>query len=206
MKNSKTNQVFDFKHHYILKNEIAELIPLTIEHCEELFLESNNRDIWKYFTENGFGKVNFNKYISNAIQKGKDRKEYPFTIKDRRSNQLAGMTRIYNVENELKNCKIGHTWIGQKFQNTGLNKNCKYILFEFLFDTLMMERIGFGANSKNSKSIKAMESVGCRKEGLLRAYLPGEITNSRIDIVLLSILKTDWNEDVKEQLGKKIRS
>lgn len=198
--------MFDFKHNYIIKNDIVELIPLNIEHLEELFLQSNNRDIWKYFTENGFGKANFENYISNAIQKRKDEKEYPFTIRDLRSNQLAGMTRIYNLESELKNIKIGHTWIGQKFQGTGLNKNCKYVLFKFLFETLMIERIGFGANSENIKSIEAMNSVGCQQEGTLRAYLPGKKNNSRIDVVLLSILKKEWNENVKEELGRKIKA
>ena len=148
--------MFNFKKEYILKNEVVELHPLSIIHKKLLFEASNDIEIWTHFEENGYGNKNFKEYINRAIQKRKNKEEYPFVIKDLRTNQYAGMTRIYAVNNNLKNVKIGHTWIGKQFQGTGLNKNCKYLLFEFLFEQLGMERIGFGASAENIHSIKAM--------------------------------------------------
>ncbi|WP_075343880.1 GNAT family N-acetyltransferase [Tenacibaculum agarivorans] len=198
--------MFQFEEKYILKNKMVEITPLEKFHESELFKISNTKEIWEHFTENGFGKENFTTYISNAINNRKKHLEYPFIIKDLRINKIAGMTRIYAIDNNLKNVKIGHTWIGKNFQGTGLNKNCKFLLFEFLFEKMHMERIGFGASSKNIKSIKAMESVGCIQEGKLRSFLPPLSKSSeRLDIVLLSILKNEWLTKTKNELQQKLK-
>ena len=200
--------MFQFEKEYNLKNEMIELIPLNEKHESELFNISNNRKIWEHFTENGFGKKNFKIYIRNAILKREDKIEYPFVIKDLRINKIAGMTRLYDVSNSLKNIKIGHTWIGENFQGTGLNKTCKFLLFEFIFEKLKFERIGFGASELNIKSIKAMKSVGCKIEGEFRGYLPSESANKfkRINIVLLSILRNEWETKVKNELKHKLKA
>lgn len=184
--------MFRFEEDYTLKGKIVELYPLQKTHEPDLFKESNHKDIWEHFTENGFGKLNFSKYIDNAISKRYEGQQYPLIIKDVRTDQVAGMTRIYDVSNDLKNVKLGHTWIGKQYQGTGLNRACKYLLFEFLFEKIGMERIGFGASSLNHKSIKAMQNVGCIIEGKLRGFLPIKDSKKRADIILLSILREEW--------------
>ncbi|MEM8584767.1 MAG: GNAT family protein [Bacteroidota bacterium] len=198
--------MFHFEKEYNLKNKTVELTPLREEHESELFHISNSKEIWRFFTEKGFGRENFRSYIKNALQKREEKVEYPLVIKDLRANKLAGMTRLYDVSNELKNIKIGHTWVGEKFQGTDLNKACKYVLFEFLFDELKFERIGFGVSELNVRSLKAMESVGCKVEGKLRGFLPSEIEGKRIDIILLSLLKNEWEAGVKRELKGKIKA
>ncbi|MEM1356793.1 MAG: GNAT family protein [Bacteroidota bacterium] len=196
--------MFHFDANYYLKNEVAELIPLQLDQEEFLYPPSNDDEIWKYFEEQGRGRKAFQQYFKRALQKRIDGEEYTFAIKDLRLDEFAGMTRIYAVDNTLRNVKIGHTWIGKQFQGTGLNKNCKYLLFDFLFDQIKMERIGFGASSQNTRSIRAMESVGCVREGRLRGFLPGTSTIDRIDIALLSVLKSEWESEGREKLKRKI--
>lgn len=198
--------MFQFKEEYMFSNEIVEMFPLKKEHESELFEASNSVEIWEHFTENGFGANNFKLYIKNALEKRISKHEYPFVIKDKRKGKIAGMTRVYEVNSELRNVKIGHTWIGNEFQGTGLNKSCKYLLFKFLFEDQNFERIGFGASKLNIKSIKAMESVGCKIEGELRSFLPRGNGNERINIILLSILKNEWKNNVKNELKNKLKA
>ncbi|OJJ17026.1 hypothetical protein BKI52_30380 [marine bacterium AO1-C] len=197
--------MFHFEKDYIISNTIAELSPLQDAHESALFEASNNEEIWTHFTENGYGKANFSAYIKRALQQRERNNQYPFVIKDLRTNKLAGITRLYDIDNHLQNVKIGHTWIGKQFQGTGLNKACKFLLFEFLFEEIKMERIGFGASAENTKSIQAMESVGCVQEGRLRSFLPKEGSTQRIDIVLLSLLKNEWEQQVKAALAQKLK-
>ena len=105
--------MFQFEEDYILSNVLVELSPLKIEHEESLLNVSNNKEIWTHFTENGLGPQNFKKYIQTAIDKRNKGQHYPMVIKDMRKNQIAGITRIYEVDNKLKNAKIGHTWLGK---------------------------------------------------------------------------------------------
>lgn len=195
---------FDFKQNYILENEVARLIPLKQEHFEPLFVVSNEPSIWTYFLEKGLGRKNFTNYFNAALKAQANQTQYPFAIFDKRTNQYAGMTRIYDVSNDLGNLKIGHTWYGKAFQRTGLNTNCKFLLLELAFDKLNFQRIGFGANAKNEISIKAMKSMGCQVEGYLRGFIPEE-NGERTDIILLSILSNEWDSSIKNMLRQKIR-
>lgn len=196
--------MFQLEKDYHLQNPIAKLSPLQADHLESLYQESQNEGIWKYFLEEGLGRANFEAYFFRALDNREKGLEYPFVIKDLRQDAIAGMTRVYQIDNQLKNVRVGHTWIGERFQGSGLNKNGKYLLFEFLFDQLQMHRIGFGASAENTKSIRAMKAVGCREEGRFRSFMPGIEGRKRVDVVLLSILREEWEAEVKGMLKQKI--
>ena len=67
-----------------------------------------------------------------------------------------------------------------------------------------VERIGLGSYIENEISIAAMESVGCKKEGVLRGIFPATNGIGRTDAVLMSILKNEWNDTVKFELENKL--
>ena len=195
---------FDFKKDYIVENELVKLSPLAWEHIDDLQSISNEDGIWTYFLENGKGRENLMRYLQSAIEHRKAGREYPFIVFDKRTHQCAGMTRLYEWNEDLKTIKLGHTWYGTCFQGTGLNKHCKYLLFEFVFEELKAIRIGFGVHGENIRSLRALASVGCKKEGVLRGFLPKIDGQGRTDLVLLSILRKEWLGKVKEELRHKI--
>ncbi len=195
---------FNFKENHILEDDFVKLSPLKIEHVENLIEIANETDIWKYSFVKGNGIENLTKYIQSTIDNRKLEKEYPFVVYDKIKNQFAGSTRYCEIVPSLKAIRLGYTWYGKQFRGTGLNKHCKYLLFEFAFEKMGTERIGLGAYIENNISIKAMESVGCQKEGILRGIFPATNGIGRTDGVLMSILKDDWNEKVKSELKNKL--
>lgn len=196
----------DFTTNYILENDYVSLRPLKLSDKEKLMEFSiNEPEIWKFNINGGNGKENFEKYFDTAIKNLAEKKEYPFIIFDKKKNEYAGMTRFYAISNEFKRLDIGYTWYGKKFQGTGLNKNCKYLLLELVFDKLQFIRVGFGANSKNERSINAMKSIGCKAEGILRNFSKDSDGNI-IDATIFSILKSEWTETVKNDLKIKIEN
>lgn len=196
--------ILNFSEDYILENERVKLVPLERSHLTELIKISQDKTIWTYFFEKGFNIELLSNYINSAINYRTLKKEYPFVIYDKQNGQFAGSTRLYDYSNELKIIKIGHTWLGKNFQGTKLNKNAKYLLFDFAFKKLHVERIGFGAYSDNMVSIKAMESVGCKTEGYLRHMFPSINGIGRTDAILMSILKDEWNDSARIQLKNKL--
>lgn len=180
---------FNFSKDYVLENKRVMLRPLKTEDIGNLLKLSKEPDLWTYFLEKGNGLENLTKYIEATVKNRKLDKEYPFIVFDKVKNEYAGTTRFYNYSSALKTIKLGHTWYGKKFRGTGLNKYCKYILFQFAFDKLGLERVGFGAHIENKISIAAMKSIGCSEEGVLRNFIPSLDGKGRTDIVLFSILK-----------------
>ncbi|MEM6801276.1 MAG: GNAT family protein [Bacteroidota bacterium] len=197
---------FDFSQSYVLEDEFVRLTPLLAEDKQALKLLSEDADIWTYFLEKGKGGEDFDEYIQHAFEEKEKGKEYPYVIYDKVKRTLAGMTRFYEYSSELKTIKLGHSWYGKAFRGTGINKHCKYLLFEFAFDELGLERIGFGAYATNTVSLAAMRSVGCKQEGVLRNLFPALDGNGRTDCALFSILKEEWLREGKVNLQHKLRT
>ena len=194
----------DYSQDYILEDDYVKLMPLKIEHIEYVLNVSKEHNLWTYFLEKGNGLKNLTNYIASTVHNRKHQKEYPLVVFDKIKKQYAGTTRFYDYSSELKTIKLGHTWYGKDFRGTGLNKRCKYLLFQFAFETLELERVGFGAHAENKVSIAAMKSVGGKEEGVLRNFMPSLNGKERADIILLSILKDEWFEKVKTELKAKL--
>lgn len=194
---------FDFSRDYILENECVLLRPLCEDDIENLKVFSiNEPKLWEYSLIPANGIENLKKYISIALEGRQSKHSYPFIVWDKKKEAYAGSTRFYDIQPQHDSLQLGFTWYGKNFQGTAVNKNCKYLLLSFAFETMMAERVEFRADNNNLRSIAAMKSIGCTEEGVLRnncASLTG-----RRDSIILSILKEEWNSGVKEKLQEKI--
>jgi RimJ/RimL family protein N-acetyltransferase len=196
---------FDFATNYILEDDSVRLQPLQKEDVEHLLEFSlNEPEIWKYSLVRANGKENLENYIQIAIKERENKKEFPFIVFDKKANKYAGSTRFYDINLEFKTLQLGYTWYGKNFQGTGLNKHCKYLLLEFAFETLGMERVEFRADNNNERSKAAMLSIGCKIDGVLRSNMPTFESEERRDSIILSILKKEWFDNVKALLKSKI--
>jgi RimJ/RimL family protein N-acetyltransferase len=195
---------FNFESEIVLEDDFVQLSPLKDCHVDILSEISEEPDLWKYSFVKGNGRVNLAAYIETALKGRQNKTEYPFIVFDKRQNKYAGSTRFCEINPPLQAIRLGYTWYGRVFQGTGLNKHCKYLMFEFAFDKMGFERIGLGAYSENLRSISAMKSVGCKVEGTLREIFPTEDGFNRKDGILLSILKREWTETEKEKLRAKL--
>ncbi len=192
-----------FQQNIILENERVLLRPLEESDFENLLPFSlNEPELWKFGLVTAAGEENLKKYISTAVQNRKDNKEYAFIVFDKKTNQYAGSTRFYDIQQAFLTTQLGYTWYGSAFQRTGLNRHCKFLLFSFVFEQWGLERLELRADANNERSIAAMKAIGCTAEGILRSHMPTHHGFRRNSIVL-SILKEEWFGGVKEMLERK---
>ena len=198
----RTSTSFGFTEKIILEDERAILRPLEYTDFENLIHFSlAEPELWQYSLVRAAGEKGLRNYINLAIEAREAKKEYPFIVFDKLQNDYAGSTRFYDIQLVNKCLQIGYTWYGRQFQGTGLNKHCKFLLLEYAFEKMGMERVEFRADTQNERSIAAMKSVGCKAEGILRStgLRPD---GKRRDSLVLSILRDEWESTVKEDLRK----
>jgi RimJ/RimL family protein N-acetyltransferase len=177
--------------------------PLELNDFNSLLLFSENEpDLWFYSLTPADGSHNLKKYIQSALLAKENNKTYPFIIFDKRKHKPAGCTRFYEIDEQHNTLSIAYTWYGKEFQRTGLNRNCKKSLLTYAFKTLKVDRVEFRADSKNTKSIKAMKEIVCVEEGILRSNC--NAIEGRRDSIVLSVLKSEWNDGVKTYLDTKL--
>lgn len=196
-----SNFIFDFNTNYTLEDDCVLLRPLREEDFNNfLDISLNEPETWYYSLVNAAGEENLKNYISIALNNRFNKIEYPFTVFDKRTNQYAGCTRFYDLNFPFKSLQLGYTWYGKNFRGTGLNRHCKYLLLEFAFEKMMMERFELRADNNNARSIAAMKAIGCKVDGILRSNMPSPYSEIRRDSIVLSILKEEWFTEVKEKL------
>lgn len=195
--------MFRFTDEYLLEDDRVLLRPLQAGDVDHLMPFSIlEPDLWTYSLVSAGGGEPMLHYLDAAINARKNEKEYPFIVFDKHLNQYAGCTRFYDIQLAMSTLQLGYTWYGKKFQRSGLNRHCKFLLLQFAFETMGMERVEFRADFNNKRSIRAMEQIGCKVEGVLRSH-GIKPDGTRRDSIVLSILKNEW-ENVKRELKLKM--
>lgn len=189
----------------ILEDDYVLLRELQLSDVENLLeISENEPETWTYSLLNAHGRENLENYIALAIKARENKTELPFIVFDKKTNKYTGSTRFYDINLSFKSLQLGYTWYGKDFRGTGLNKRCKFLLLQFAFEVLQVERVEFRADNNNARSIAAMKSIGCTVEGVLRSHMPNRDSDIRRDSIILSILKTEWFDSVKANLKSKM--
>ena len=195
---------FDPHAQYKLEDEHVLLRPLSVTDDEHLIsFALHEQETWQYSSLGAFGSDGLSEYISQALAMRVTGKEYPFIVYDKKTGKYAGSTRFYDIQPQNLTLQLGYTWYGKDFRGTGLNKHCKFLLLQFAFEELGMERVEFRADARNERSIAAMKSIGCTVEGIMRSNIPTR-EGGRRDSIILSILKSEWESGVKQHLKDRL--
>lgn len=195
---------FEFETDYVLEDERALLCPLKGSDYDRLLPFSlEEPELWQFSLVQAGGAARLRSYLDLALKGRMEHKEYPFIVYDKQAGAYAGSSRFYDIQAGQKCLQLGYTWYGSAFQGTGLNKHCKFLLLQFAFEQIGIERVEFRADSRNAKSIAAMKRIGCVQEGVLRSN-GFTAEGTRRDSTVLSILRPEWYDHVKDNLLQKM--
>ncbi|MGI3780514.1 MAG: GNAT family N-acetyltransferase [Janthinobacterium lividum] len=84
--------------------------------------------------------------------------------------QVAGVTSYYDLSPRGLSLAIGSTWLGTRWQRSGINREAKLLLLERAFDTLGCVRVVWHTDERNRASREAIAALGVTSEGLLRKH------------------------------------
>ena len=190
-----------FEQEIIVETERARLEPLGRHHYEDLkAIALSNSDIWKFTLANIIDEDSFAVYFNTALKEKEEKRSYPFAMFDKKENRYAGCTRYANISFRDKRLEIGWTWIDPLLQGSGLNKHNKYLMLNFAFEELGLNRVELKTAGTNLKSQRAMEKIGAIREGVLRKHSINDAGITR-DTVYYSFINDDWPA-IKENIFK----
>lgn len=125
---------------------------------------------------------------------------------------IVGSTRFWNLERWAwpeghprhgraapDACEIGYTWLAKSAIRTGVNTDAKRLLLTYAFETWEVLRVCLHTDSRNSRSRQAIERIGGKFEGVLRAHRMAADFIPR-DSLRFSIIASEWPE-VKTRLS-----
>jgi RimJ/RimL family protein N-acetyltransferase len=124
---------------------------------------------------------------------------------------VIGSTRFWNLERwawpegharhgrtDPDVCEIGYTWFSRAAIRTGANTEAKMLMLTHAFESWQVLRVCLHTDARNRRSRAAIERIGGRFEGILRAHRMAADFTPR-DSVRYSIIAAEWPE-VKQRL------
>lgn len=181
-----------------LENEVVKLTLLDLSNYKNLQDVANEPHLLRYSPSDISTPKALKKYVQTAVDGYYHHTDITFIIFDKTRKAYAGSTRFGLINWHHKVLHIGWTWLGKEFQGTALNKNIKFLMLRYTFETLEFEKVEFRIDERNIRSCKAIEKIGATLEGVLRKdtlMSDGFRRSTRC----YSILKEEW-DDIKRSL------
>ncbi|MGM7668270.1 GNAT family N-acetyltransferase [Microbacterium sp. A93] len=114
----------------------------------------------------------------------------PFTAFDA-AGRVIGQTTYYDLVADVPRLHIGYTWNRLSAHGTGTNAESKLLLLRHAFETLGVYRVGLTTQWLNFQSRTAIERLGAKQDGVMRAisrYRNGALRDS----VEFSVIEPEW--------------
>jgi N-acetyltransferase len=186
-----------------LERNGIRLEPLTLAHEAGLREATADGELWKLpTTVPAPGKER--DYIETAHKMRAEGSRLPFAVIEIDTGRVLGSTSYHDIVAALKRVEIGYTWYRQSTWRTHVNTACKLVLMQHAFETLQCPVVGWRTGHKNTRSQRAIEALGAKRDGVIRAhalYPDGSIR----DTVIYSMLASEWPV-AKEKLETRLTS
>jgi RimJ/RimL family protein N-acetyltransferase len=103
-----------------------------------------------------------------------------------------GIAGLYSVDFTHSTAEIGVSLLRPDLQGKGLGREAHERWLEYAFDDMGFQRLTGSVKSINPRAIAVAHQIGMTTEGVLRSHRVA--AGTRIDIVLLGILRDEWVE------------
>jgi RimJ/RimL family protein N-acetyltransferase len=194
-----------------LEGQFVRLEPLNHSHADALVeAATGDRSLFKW-TPVPEDRAAVSRYIEAALAMKNSGTAVPFAIVGMKDGIVKGSTRFWNMEywawpkdhplHGSENpdvCEIGHPWLSHTAIRTGINTEAKLLMLTYAFETWKVWRVCLHTDVRNERSRNAIERIGGKLEGILRAQKMSADFIPR-DSARYSIVASEW-PDVKEKL------
>jgi RimJ/RimL family protein N-acetyltransferase len=192
----------------ILQSRHVRLEPLGHRHIDGLVGAAAAAPSLYQWSPVPQGKVEATRYVDTALAWRDAGSAVPFAIIRVEDNLVIGSTRFWNLERwswppghpchghqTPDACEIGYTWLTRAAIRTAANTEAKLLMLTHAFDTWQVLRVCFHTDARNQRSRAALERIGGKFEGVLRAHRMAADYIPR-DSMRFSIVAAEW-PDVK---------
>ena len=200
----------------VLSGSYIRLEPLELRHAEALAAASaEDASLYEWsLVPRGLEAVRA--YIETALAWRASGTAVPFATVRLADGAVLGSTRFFDMERwawpagharhgrpNPDACEIGYTWLSAGAIRTAANTEAKLLMLCYAFETLGVLRVCLHTDARNRRSQAAIERIGCKFEGVLRAHRMASDFTPR-DSYRYSMIAGEWPE-AKRKLAERLR-
>ena len=199
---------------FVLAGCVVRLEPLAMEHADGLVAASASDPSLYRWSAVPAGREAVLRYIETAIYLRAAGAALAFATVRIADGAVIGSTRFFDIERwawppghqrhgrlHPDVCEIGYTWLAATAIRTAANTEAKLLMLTHAFEVWGMLRVCFHTDARNHRSAAAIERIGGRFEGVLRAHRLAADFAVR-DSKRFSITAAEWPEVKKNLIAR----
>ena len=188
----------------VLQGKHIRLEPLEHHHVDKLVAAASGDHALYQWSPVPQNKAEAEKYVDTALAWRDAGTAVPYVTIRNSDNTVIGSTRFWNIEHwawpqghkfhgrETPDaCEIGYTWLSRSAIRTAANTEAKLLMLTHAFETWEVFRVCLHTDARNERSRAAIERIGGKFEGILRAHRMAADFIPR-DSARFSILAAEW--------------
>ena len=188
----------------VLQGGHVRLEPLAGRHVDGLVTAAAGDPSLYQWSPVPQGRAEATAYVQTALAWRDAGSALPFAIVQVSDGIVVGSTRFFDLERWSwpeghqshgrgvpDACEIGYTWLARSAIRTPCNTETKLLMLTHAFEAWQLLRVCFHTDARNQRSRAALERIGGRYEGLLRAHRMAADHIAR-DSVRYSIVASEW--------------
>ena len=154
-----------------------------------LFALASDPDVTRWFSWGPYVSAGEPLAYIERLPGERERGERLDLLVEHREHGPIGVTGLSELARRDRRAMVG-TWLGREHWGTGANAESKGLLLHLAFVVCGLERVGAYSNPDNARSTRALERLGFRREGVLRAWhRHGDVHH---DVNVFGLLRSEW--------------
>jgi len=186
-----------------LESHAVRLEPLTLDHVPALVDAAAEERASYGWTHVPDGEQAMRAYVETALALANAGEAVPFATIDVRQDRIVGSTRFANFEylpwphmppnpdRRPDGVEIGWTWLAASAQRSPINTGAKLLMLRHAFEEWQVSVVRLKTDRRNARSRAAIERIGGRLDGVIRAQAVGADGALR-DSAFYSIVESEW--------------
>jgi N-acetyltransferase len=184
-----------------LIGKVVRLEPLRFQHVPGLVAAASGGGELYRWSPVPQDQAQVRQYVETAIASRDSGTAVPFAVVRMDDDVVIGSTRFFDLEYwpwpqsddrpGPDTCEIGYSWLSPHAIRTGANTEMKRLMLTHAFETWQVQSVCLHTDARNQRSRQAMERIGARFEGILRAHRLGANLAPR-DSARFSITAAEW--------------
>jgi RimJ/RimL family protein N-acetyltransferase/GNAT superfamily N-acetyltransferase len=187
-----------------LAGKLVRLEPLDHRHVPGLVAASEGGGELYRWSPVPQDEAGVRRYVETALAARDSGNAIPFAAVRAEDDAVIGSTRFFDLDywpwpdaardahgSGPDTGEIGYTWLSPKAVRTGANTEMKRLMLTHAFETWRVQSVCLHTDARNQRSRDAMQRIGLRYEGILRAHRLGADLTPR-DSARFSVTAAEW--------------
>lgn len=174
----------------VLRSARLILRPLRPSDAEGVFTTYSDPEVVRYWSGAPWtDPARADEYIATGAREVADGTAMRLGIEMADGGTFIGQVSLFHFDQQNRRCDLGYALMRSRWGH-GYIREALTTLLDFGFDTLDLNRMEADIDPRNTASMRAVERMGFKQEGLLRErwLVAGEVC----DTALYGLLRSDW--------------